>query len=617
LNLETELQEFTARKADANTRNKDYWLARQAMEHTYAWPTDWPPYKYKVVYPLVRKAVLTHANFLMGRGFTTNIAPLGPNPPQRQAAQKAEKGLFLCIDRCSGWRSLWRAAQLGSLLGTSGFKVYTDGDGKACFCAIQPEFIYPVPRGDEYTELVKVFYAYTVDRLEAERMWGKRDYKSERQVSMAQQSDPIWQAGQTGHPEINDRRIPVMEVWTKDEYLLSVGGQLIKNEKNPYPWIPYVVIPNIDSMVGVMGLSDVDALLGLKNGYVGLNTLLNILLSEHYYIASRYANPTLIYEQGGPNAAAEIAGIVGGGGALFPRIGSKVYYLNFQGQAPDIAGLLELLRTAGIDMSGLNELAWSGGSQGAGQLQTGPSLEVKFTNVLSTLSAKQKQWEVGLKQLFGMLLELASKEGDLGVADSPYARKRQDRNMLVRGKDVGSHRDVKIVWPGFLPKDDMAAARFELEKHGSQVQSIATTLENLGVEFPDDELEQIRQETQDENLPTGTGEQANMLRAQAAMQKAQPEPGQEPTAEPVGDEGVEGDLDVSPDEEAQRPADMDELGELPEGFGTLDDGTVVREDGNPLDFLSERLARARAEGLRERPPLSMTESEEDEEEALV
>lgn len=609
--LDKEREEFRLRKAAAHQRNQDYWLARQALEHIYLWPRNFPPFKDKVILPLVRKSVLTHANFLMGRGFTTQIQPLGPNQSDREAAQRAEKALFLAIDRCSGWRSMWRAAMLGSLLGTSGFKVYKDGDGKACFCAIQPEFLYAVPRGDEYTDAVKVYYAYSVDRLEAERQWGRRDYKSERQVSQMEQGDRLDRTYQIAGPALEDRRIPVMEVWTRDDYALWVGGESIANGPNPYKFIPYVVIQNIDSLSRIEGLSDVDALLGLRNDNNGLNVQLNVLLSESYYIAKRYANPTISWEAPPPNYMEHIAQMVGGGGVLPRRMGTSIEFLQYQGQPPDLGALIELLRVNGIEVSGLNELAWSGSSQGGVAVQTGPSLEVKFTNVLSTLGSKQQQWAVGLKRLFWMMLALMSGEDEIGVADKPYARKRADRGMRVSGRDVADHRDCKIIWPGFLPKDDMAAARFELEKHGARVQSMATTLENLGFDFPDDELQRIRDETEDEQLPAGTDEQANLMRAKASMvgAEAKAAAGQ---PELVGDEGVEGDLDLP-----SQPGDFEELTDTPPGYGSLEDGTVVRDDGSPLGLMEEQLVRQRADQLRRERPLDLTGEEPAEEEELV
>jgi hypothetical protein len=178
----------------------------------------------------------------------------------------------------------------------------------------------------------------------------------------------------------------------------------------------------------------------------------------------------------------------------------------------------------------------------------------------------------------------------------------------VSGKDVGGHRDISITWPGFLPKDDVAAARFELEKHAGRVQSMHTTMSNLGFEFPEDELALIRAETEDEKLPAGTEEQANLMRAKASMVGAEAKAAQ-PQAEPVGDEGVEGDLDVPPGP----PGDFDELTDTPPGFGTAEDGTVLREDGSALGMMEERLVRARAEQLRNERPLQMTGEEVPEE----
>jgi len=603
LNYKAELEEFKQRRQDAIPRNRDYFIARQAMRHVYSWPVKWPAYKEKVMLPLVRKSVLTHANFLMGRGFTTGVVPLGTGASQRTAAQSAEKALFKGVDRCNGWTSLWRAAQVGSNLGTSGFKVYkknVDGKELAWFSPIQPEFIFPQAAGDDYSELTKVFYAYSIDRLEAARQYGGSpdSYKSEREVYDTYQEGKYVNPDAIARmsPTVQERRIPVLEVWTDNDYLLTVGGRIVENDTNPYKRIPYVVIPNIDSGEGPEGLSDVDALVAVNN-QTGLNNHLNWLLSDNFYVLRRLADPTLIWEMPPPNSADVIAGIIGGGGMLPSRLGGKIYYLAYPGQPQDMALMMDRLRAAGIEVVGLNETAFSGQSQGS--IQTGPSLEINFTNVLSTLSAKQKQWEVGLKRLNSMMLKLMSDEGDIGVVDNPSATTRAQRSMQLNGrKDVGAHREVKITWPGLLPKDDMAAAQLELQKHQQGVQSIYTTLENLGFDFPDDELERIRQEMQDENLHPQ--QQANLGRAQAALQTAQAKQDQVAQA-------AQGQQDQSGAAGPAMPPDMGQLTNTPPDVGTQPDGTMVNDQGQVMDELSQRLAQMRADRIRSQYPLDMSQ----------
>jgi len=593
LDPKRELEEFRARKRENLIRNQGHALLRKAWEDIYSWPPDWSPYKEKITYPLVKKAVLTHANFLMGRGFTTQVEPLGPNPPQRVEAQQAEKALFALVERCAGFRSLWRSAVLGSLLGTSGFKCYTVGEGsemRACFSAIQPEFLYAVPKGDDYTDAVKVFYAYSLDRLEAAERYNRPpdSFKSERDISQQDRADYLDLRTTSASPLLQERRIPVVEVWTHDSYMLWVGGEVISNGDNPYGCgIPFVIIPNIDSLKSIEGLPDTKALLDINNH-------LNWLLSSHFYNVLRYLDPTLIWYGAPANVADIIPDIVGGGGVIpANRPGAKLEYLQYLGQGPDISDLLDRMRAAGIDMTGLNDLSWSG--QSGASIQTGPSLEVNFTNVQSTLAAKQENWKVGLRQLFKMLLSLGSGMGDIAVVDDPAATSRGARGVRLNGKTIGDHRVTKITFAGLMPKDDATAAHFELEKHGAGVQSMWTTLENLGFDFPQDELDRIRQETQDSGLKPDVD--AMRTRAQAMMTTAQAK-AQQP--ELAGDQGVEGDLDldIGPQPEGE---DLANLTDTPPGFGTAEDGAVFDDGGRELGDLGARLARNRAQQLNELP----------------
>jgi Phage portal protein, SPP1 Gp6-like len=607
LDLAYELQEYRAHRTNGFTRINEMYTARQARRNIFTWPSTWDPWKKKVVYPMVRKAELTHANFLMGRGFNLQIEPLGTGPDQREAAQRAEKALFKLIDDCDGWQTLWRGARHGSLLGTSAFKVYTrkgkDGKERACFASCQPEFIFPVTRGDDYLDLVKVFYGYSVDRTEANLQYGVRDWKSEREVDAQYRQDEVkWRRDKNlADSTLSDRRIPVLEVWTDKNYMKVVGGEVIYNGANTYGFVPYVVIPNIDSTEDVWGLSDVDAL-------IPLNQELNELLSEHRYITRRWMNPTIVWEGAPPGYAETAANILGGGGILPTRPGGRIYFLAHEGQGPDITGLMERLRTWGIEVAGLNEIAWSG--QPPGGWQTAPSLEINFSTILATLGAKQTMWAAGLKKLFYMLLELGAEQKDIGVVDSPYAKTAKDRSMRLTGKDIGGHRSIKVEWPGLMPKDDMSAARFEMEKHAGKVQSKFTTLEKLGFDFPSDELQRLEEEMRNEGLnPEGN---ADLMRAQASMVSAEARGGgAEGGAAP---EDLEGEgLDELPEEE---PQGLDELNEFPPGVGTMSDGRAVDDMGNELGPVEQELAMLRAQQLRNRPPIEMGQPEAELPEAV-
>src|SRR3546814_4439540 len=61
-----------------------------------------------------------------------------------------------------------------------------------------------------------------------------------------------------------NRRVPVLEIWTKDKYALIVGGVVKYNDDNPNKWsdtgegfIPFVVIENIRNSADNRGEADI------------------------------------------------------------------------------------------------------------------------------------------------------------------------------------------------------------------------------------------------------------------------------------------------------------------------------------------------------------------------
>jgi len=239
------------------------------------------------------------------------------------------------------------------------------------------------------------------------------------------------------------------------------------------------------------------------------------------------------------------------------------------------------MRDAGIEVANLNELAFSG--QGGGSVNTGASLQVNFTNVTATLSLKQASWQQGLQRVLGQMLTLGSTMGDIGVWSDNLSSSSKEGKMLS-GETIGAHRRVKIIWPGLMPKDSEAAARLEIEKMTAGVQSRYTTMENLGVEFPEDELQRIVEEQKSQELnPQG---QANLMRGKAALTAAEAKaqgggaPGDPTAAVP---EDIEGDEGV--------PDDLGQVSDTGEDFGTDSLGQIQDQEGRVLDETGGDLAR--------------------------
>ena len=529
MDLKAAYDEFSHLKVQEQRRNDDYYLLRQAVKGNFRWPRDWPVHIPRITHNLCKPITERFTHYLMGKGFTYNVDR--PNTLEyREAAERTEKILRRVFALSKSKIQFDMGAKSGSQLGRTVFKVYkkgAKGAEHACFSVCQPDYFYGISAGDGSPgEWATVYYSYPIDITEAKRLYGAdRQYKSEGTANQAGYYNPLPEAAQRDD-RLRDRRVPVLEIWTKDEYALIVGEAVIFNGENPYKWkatgegfIPFTVIENIRNAGEGRGEADIGQAREL-------NETLNRLISRKSHIVNRYLQPTLVWEGAPPNYTEVLSQTIAGGGAIPARMGSKLYFLSHDKPNPAVLELEAALRAAILESSGMSEIALQGTVSGS--VNTGPALAAQFQPVLSTVEKKRQEWDYGLQDLCAKLLEIQEQIGDskvLGqaVINETYRSEDDSDGELVplSGKDIQGLREVVINWPGVLPKDDIEASRLEMEKAAQGFQSIYTTLEKMGEEYPADELARIRQENQD---PALRGEKvAEQLRAQAPMMKAQAE----------------------------------------------------------------------------------------------
>lgn len=528
IDIEQAHEEFVVLKSENQARNDEYYLLRQAVKGNFRWPRDWPNHIPKVKHNMCKPITERFSTYLMGRQFTFNVDR--PNTLEyRDAAERTEKLLRRLIDLSQGDLQFMAGARSGSVLGRTVFKVYKKGSGKrqhACFNMCQPDYFYGIPANDAASgNWAKVFYSYPLDMSEARRLFGDHPYKTEAEIALGNRYDPMPEEARTnGQLLTNRRRVPVLEVWTADAYLLEVGGVVVFNGDNPNKWsdtdegfIPYVTIDNIRNEGDTWGESDIAQVRDL-------NEQLNYLLSRKQYVVGRWLQPTLVWEGAPQNYAEILTSTIGGGGAIPTRLGSKLYFLAYDRPNPAVAELEQSLRQAILETTGLNEIAFQGTVHG--YVNTGPSVNAQYQPLTSVIQKKQEIWEEGIVQLFAMLLQTQETIGDSDVLghtvinSSVNSKNGSDGEVVeLSGNDIAGLRKVTISWPGLLPKDDTQAAQLEIQKAQAGMQSIYTTLEKLGEEYPDDEISRIRMENTD---PALKGQQvAEQTRSDAAALSAQ------------------------------------------------------------------------------------------------
>lgn len=552
IDLKEGLEEFTRLKNDENARNQEYYLLRQAVRGNFRWPRDWPAHIPKIKDNLCKRIVESFTTYLMGRGFAYNVDR--PNTLEyRETAERTEKILRKLFELSGSQRQFEMGAKTGSKLGRTVFKVYKKGKKgaqHACFQYCQPDYFYGIPSADNNLgDYSAVYYSYPMDRLEAVKVFGPGDYKSEFELARSDRYDTLPEHNR--HEHRNNRRVPVLEIWTKDDYALLVGGVTKYNGENPFKWknsgegfVPFVTIENIRNDGEARGEGDIAQCREL-------NEHLNQLISRKFHIVNRWLVPTLVWEGAPQNYAEVLAQTIGGGGAVPARLGSRLYFLAYDRPNPAVVEMEQTLRAAILESAGTNDLALQGTLTGS--VNTGPSTGAQWAPVLATVDKKRAEWAAGLKLLIAMLLEIQEQIGDSSILGSAVinqtvqsADETDGELVELSGKDIAGLRDVTISWPGILPKDNIDAARLEMEKASQGLQSIYTTMEKLGEEYPDDEIARIRMEAQDPNL---RGEKvAEQMRATAPLMRAQAAMmAQEQQA--AGPEGEEEDPFAAPPDE--------------------------------------------------------------------
>lgn len=606
------------RSSDARRRS-EWSILRDAYADTFRWPNSWQHDVQQIQVNMVKKAVQLHANYLLGRGVDLELPPLGPSKKHRSAADAAEKTFRTALDVAGTDRQLWRGALLGSLLGTTVFKVHwrtppgQTTKNQAYISCCQPEYFSATTRTDDDTELSSVYYTYLLDRAEAKRTYGDLPFRTEREISDLLHGENV--GGGILNPSLPGslQKIPVFEYWTDERRLEVVGGFVVADQSNPFKWIPYVVIPNTDSLGGFWGKSDVWELLLL-------NEQINQMISDERHAARRALRPVLKWRNPPINSNQQVDALREGG-VLTMHGQSDVEWMPHPPAPADFATFRERLSQLGIDGAMLNEIAWTGGN--GATLGSGPSLELKYQNVLAVLMGKKKTWTVGLRQLYRRYLQLLADEKHCDIGYEKPKGKTDKDLMAYTPKTVGGHREVKVGWPGLLPKDDATQQGLEITKHREGLQSKATTIGRMGNDYPEDELERIREERKDEQLHPQ--ENANLKRADAAMVRAEnqrpegaPNPEEElpeeeaallgpDGEEPEGDLSVpegdpEWDSELPPGEPGAMPEDMGETTDTPPGFGTDAGGKVRDMSGRELDPLEEELVRRQALDAQEGTP---------------
>jgi Phage portal protein, SPP1 Gp6-like len=256
------------------------------------------------------------------------------------------------------------------------------------------------------------------------------------------------------------RNYPVAEVWTDRGWRVEVAGQTVRNEANPYGWIPYVVVANNPRPHGFWGESDLVDLYGVCRE---LNARMSVL--------SR-----VLELSGAPIAVLENVdgseGITVGPGAKWelPE-GAKAYLLDLLsgGGVGLHVEYVQLLYRALHDLSETPRTAFGD----SGRALSGTALEVEVQPLVQRVHRKRRIFDGLYRARNARLLDLLERFG---------------------GLDLGGLRQTETIWPAVLPSDTESAVRNAVQLVGAGIRSRRTAMALLGETDPDAELARIADE---------------------------------------------------------------------------------------------------------------------------
>lgn len=501
-------------------RNGEYATARKLyLGRHFGLPGNPTPEQsglYTLVLNYIRPTVDKSVQLLFGQMPGIQVMPPGVDEEAGRLAEAEEALLYATWEKNEADLVFRRVAHNMSLLRRGLIYYWWDAGRKIVrFRSVSPDNFYPVYDGEEIVECLIVSrrltrslqssYPKLADQIVPdssrddvfdESRWtriiaGKADILSSEASSSTRMVAPI--AGQT----------TVIDWYDKYGNWVRLMGNARHAQKLLYGTDRVPVIEMLNSLPGDERepMSDI-------TGISDLNLYLDQLLSQQANIIKRYSNPTIIDKQSGQSVQDIRQAVQADGGVLPIRRDGDIELLNWQGQPPDIQAQYARVMQAIYDLSGKPATSY-------GQVmsnQSGVATNMSLSPATTTTEEKQGIVGVALVQLNEAILRLNEKfmKGEqIEVRGSnqtrPGVHSWQYFDVKITGAEIGGWYKNRIKWASALRTDDPIYVQNELAKSSGDAsnppkQSLYTTLENLGVEDVEAEIDRISRQLEDPRL---------------------------------------------------------------------------------------------------------------------
>lgn len=506
-------------QAVSSGRNAEYALARDRYQGKHWGDAENPNpdgRRYTITLNYIRPTVNKAVQLLIGQMPGIQVMPPGTDEAARRMAEAEEAIIYATWDVNDAGKVFRRVAHNRALLRRG--LIYYSWDPvkeRVNFRSVAPDNFYPIYDGEEIVECIIVSRRLTRalkrkypklaskitsdndgDDVHDEGRWtrqvqGNFDILSEAGAYGAEANDPM--SGQTTVLDWYDNRGNWRRVMGEATHVQQLGYGTDK--------VPVIEFPNSlpgDEREPNSEIEDV----------LELNIYIDQLVSQQADIIKRYANPTIIDKQSGQSAQQIRQTVQGDGGVLPIKRDGAIELLNWMGTAPDIANQYARVMTALYDLSGKPASSY-------GQLlsnQSGVATNMALSPATMTTEEAMGLFGMGLIELNEAILRLTEKfmkgqpiEIRQGATRGRSGQGWRYYDVTITGDDIGGWYKNRIKWPSALRTDDPVYVQNELSKSKGDAssppsQSLYTTLENLGVEDVEAEIDRIKQQLEDPRL---------------------------------------------------------------------------------------------------------------------
>ncbi len=338
---------------------------------------------------------------------------------------------------------LLHAATNAAALGDAALKVCWDtAAGRVRILNVDPFRFFPTWASDDLAALQRVALCSRLAAAEARERYGWR-----------------------GPGRSSGDEVETLEVWTAERFQLLIEGELVREDSNPYGFIPFVHVPNLQPPNTPWGISDLVDL-------IPLNRELDERMSDQADLIRYHADPPVVFR--GVERHSDLA--VGPGTVWDLPRDADVSLLEWRGSLPTLQEHIERILRALYEVAETPRTSFGD----SGRLLSGVALETELQPLIQRTLRKRVGWSAALRHVMRLAL-LLSERFDV--------RLRLDREPTP----FAPYR-VQVIWPPLLPRDDDAEAQRNLALVAGGLQAHRSAMDALGVLDPETELRRVRQD---------------------------------------------------------------------------------------------------------------------------